>query len=83
MENRYLDLSLQQILPMENRYLDLSLQQIRQGCHRTKPPPISPRVQFIIAEATSSVEGVLTESLKNILPNIRGDPTREGLINLY
>ena len=31
----------------------------------------------------ASIEGVLTDFLKPILPNIGGEPTREGLIELY
>ena len=35
-----------------------------------------------MASATSNVEGVLADLLTPILPNIGGEPTREGLIGL-
>ena len=36
-----------------------------------------------MAEATSSVKGVLTDFLTPILPKIDGEPTREGLIYIH
>ena len=36
-----------------------------------------------MARATTSAEGVLTDFLTPILPNIGGEPTREGLVKLH
>ena len=36
-----------------------------------------------MAEATSSVEGVLADFPTPILPTIDGEPTREGLIGIH
>ena len=49
--------------------------------HRRKSTSIPPRVQDIVAEATSNVEGSLMHFLMHILPNSVIEPTIAALIN--
>ena len=51
--------------------------------HGTNFPSITTRVRDATEGKKSRVKGFLVEFLTPILPKIKGEPTREGLIELY
>ena len=63
--------------------LHIAFNRLEELPHRTNPPSIPTRVQDNMAGATISAEGVLVDLLTPILPNIDGETTREGIINLH
>ena len=49
----------------------------------TNLPLIPTRAQYIMVGVTISIEGVLADFLKPILPKISVEPTSEGLIKIH